>query len=361
MDGPQRRRKRPSDSGADINAVVTMMCAERPKSVAVTGVSGFLGSHLAERLVREGTRVVGLDRIPVTHVPDAIREQVDSALGTGLVFERCDLATDDLVPALQGVDTVFHLAGVSGVRESWGSRFSDYVKANVLGTQRLLEACRTAGVRRVVVASSSSVYGSVTGRPSLPEDPPHPVSPYGVSKLAVERLALAYAERSDSSFDACVLRYFTVYGPRQRPTMLMSRVLEAAYTGCPLTVFGDGRQRRHFTYVDDAVEATVLAGTRALPGSQVVNVAGPQSASVSDVLAVAESVVEGPIPVRYMADRPGDVSASQADLSAVSTLLGYRPSVDLIRGITAHWGWYRTQGTRGALSTVGEVAAGGVR
>ncbi|UOE21953.1 NAD-dependent epimerase/dehydratase family protein [Thermobifida halotolerans] len=338
-----------------------MIGIEQPRSVAVTGISGFLGFHLAERLVHEGMRVVGLDRVPPAHDPTAMRGQEVPMPGTGLVFERCDLSTDDLAPILRGMDTVFHLAGMSGVRESWGNRFSDYVHANVLGTQRLLEACRTAGVQRVVIASSSSVYGSATGRPSLTDDLPHPVSPYGVSKLAAERLALAYAERPAAGFDVCILRYFTVYGPRQRPTMLMARVLEAAYTRCPLMVFGDGSQRRHFTYVDDAVEATVLAGTRPLTDSCVVNVAGPHSISVSDVLTVAESVVGNPVPVRYEADRPGDVSASEADLGAASTLLGYRPRVDPVEGITAHWEWYRAAAARTVRSAARVAVPGGIR
>ncbi|MFL1376795.1 NAD-dependent epimerase/dehydratase family protein [Nocardiopsis protaetiae] len=325
--------------------------AEPPGRSVVTGASGFLGSHLTGRLIRDGGQVLGIDKAPMMF-----------AAGTGFSFRRCDLATDDLVPVLRGADTVFHLAGMSGVRESWGDRFADYVHANILGTQRLLEACRTAGVRRFVIASSSSVYGPVAGRPSLVDDLPRPVSPYGVSKLAAERLALAYAEQPHTDFDVCVLRYFTVYGPRQRPTMLMARVLEAAHTGRPLTVFGQGTQWRHFTYVDDAVEATVLAGTRPLPGSRVVNVAGPRSVSVAEVLDTAASVVGSPVPVRYEAERPGDVSASETDPETAFASLGYRPRTDLVDGLIAHWEWYRTTvGRSAARPTLPMAFSGGTR
>ncbi|WDZ92811.1 MULTISPECIES: NAD(P)-dependent oxidoreductase [Nocardiopsis] len=334
-----------------------MTGGQRPWRRAVTGASGFVGSHLVARLARDGYQVVGLDEVPVPREADFRCGATDISTEGDFSFRQCDLAVNELVPLLRDVDTVFHLAGVSGVRESWGSRYADYVHANILGTQRLLEACREAGVRRVVVASSSSVYGS-TVRPSRIEDLPQPVSPYGVSKLAVERLALAYAEVS--SFDACILRYFTVYGPYQRPTMLMSRILQAAHTGHPVTVFGDGSQRRHFTYVDDAVEATVLAGTRPLTGSHVVNVAGPRSASVSEVLAVAESVIGAPIRVHHGESQAGDVTASEADLSEAYALLGYRPRTDLAEGIAEHWECYHADATVHTVSSrIAATATGG--
>lgn len=235
-----------------------------PVTSAVTGSNGFLGSHLVERLLGEDQQVVGIDRTPISgHLELPYTREGDQA-ATDFDFRQADLAVDNPLPLLKDVDTVFHLAAVSGVRESWGDRYETYVRANVLGAQRLLEACRAAGVRRVIIASSSSVYGPAPEGPSHTGDLPQPLSPYGVSKLAAERLALAYAGEAD--FDVCALRYFTVYGPRQRPTMLMSRLLHAAHTGSPVTVFGDGAQRRHFTFVDDAVEATVLAGCRPWTG-----------------------------------------------------------------------------------------------
>lgn len=326
----------------------------RPLMSVVTGASGFVGSHLVDRLLREGHHVVGLDEAP------SRRETMSTRGASGFSYGRCDLAVSDLEPLLRGATTVFHLAGVSGVRESWGDRYADYVHANILGTQRLLEACREAEVRRVVIASSSSVYGSAE-RPSRTGDLPRPLSPYGVSKLAAERLALAYAEDRSSGFDVCVLRYFTIYGPRQRPTMLMSRIIQAAHTGFPMTVFGDGTQKRHFTYVDDAVEATILAGTSPMTGAHVVNVAGPLSVSVSEVLTTAETVLDTPIPVHHQDAWVGDVTASEADLGETSALLGYRPRVDLAEGIAFHGEWYRTAITHGAGPLASVAVPGGAR
>ena len=333
---------------------------ERPLvTSAVTGSNGFLGSHLTERLLREGQNVVEVDRTPLpVYLAPPFSGGFERA-ATAFDFRQADLAVDDPLPLLQDVDTVFHLAGESGVRESWGDRYEAYVRANVLGTQRLLEACRAVGVRRVIIASSSSVYGPAPEGPSHTGDLPQPLSPYGVSKLAAERLALAYAGEAD--FDVCALRYFTVYGPRQRLTMLMSRILQAAHTGSPMTVFGDGAQRRHFTFVDDAVEATVLAGCRPWTGSHVVNVAGPSSSSVAEVLATAESVLNTPILVNREPNRAGDAVATEADLSPAADLFGYCPQIGLTEGITEHWRWYRSSVDDAAGPSARLSATGGAR
>ncbi|GAA3745047.1 NAD-dependent epimerase/dehydratase family protein [Spinactinospora alkalitolerans] len=274
-------------------------------------------------------------------------------------FVECDLRITDVTALLQDVSTVFHLAGVSGVRESWGARFEDYATVNLVGTQRILEACCSAGVQRVVLASSSSVYGSAPGGSSRVSDLPVPVSPYGVSKLAAERLALAYGARTGVPFDVLALRYFTVYGPRQRSTMLMARILDAAFTQQPMTLFGDGSQRRHFTFVGDAVAATVMAGTCSLADSIVVNVAGPRSITISDVIAAAEQATGRTIPLRFEANRAGDVEASEADLQLTRSVLGYEPRVDLGEGITRHWDWYLRTGRRPTASRRSVAVAGG--
>ena len=205
-------------------------------------------------------------------------ENLAAAAANPLFTPLCrDLATDRLDDAVDGCDVVFHLAARPGVRPSWGSEFHDYAQSNVLGTQRLLDACVRSGVRRLVYASSSSVYGPAD-RPSRENDRTSPVSPYGVSKLAAEQLCVAYACRPDNRLSVVALRYFTVYGPRQRPDMAIGRLLFAAYTGLPVTLFGDGSQRREFTYITDVVAATIAA-SQVDAQCAVVNIGGGASVS----------------------------------------------------------------------------------
>jgi nucleoside-diphosphate-sugar epimerase len=248
--------------------------------VLVTGAAGFIGSHLTEALLRTGHEVVGLDRRdPRTHSTAAVNLAgvLDHPRFT---FRAADIVTGDLSEAVRGCDTVYHLAGLPGVRASWGERFAEYVAVNINGTARVLEAAATAGVRRLVFASSSSVYGSVV-RPSRESDMTRPISPYGVSKLAAEQLCLANAARGDLS--VCALRYFTVYGPRQRPDMAIGRVLAAVLDGAAMTLFGDGGQQREFTYVSDVVAATMAAGAAPDP-APIVNVGGGASVTMLEVV-----------------------------------------------------------------------------
>ena len=225
------------------------------------------------------------------------------------------------------------------MRRSWGDRFSDYLTCNVLGTQRLLEACAAADMPRLVFASSSSVYGAGTGKPSRETDPPLPLSPYGVSKLAAERLCLAYASQYGAATSIIALRYFTVYGPRQRPDMALSRIMRAALSGRAMSLYGTGAQRRDFTYIADAVAATVAAAS-AEARAEVVNVASGQSVPLlrgpqgrSPGLSGAE------VPSRRRVAQPGDVGATTADLARAGELLGYQPQVDLDEGLRRQWEW----------------------
>jgi UDP-glucuronate 4-epimerase len=312
-------------------------------TAVVTGALGFIGSHLAEALLRRGWTVLGIDRH--SH-PIGGRAGVggDRLLGEpAFRLVTADLAEADLPRLLDGVSVVFHLAAATGVRSSWGSGFANYAAANVVGTQRLVEACVEVGVPRLVVASSSSVYGPSPGRPSREDESPAPRSPYGVSKLAAEQLAVAYAHRPGFSVEAVVLRYFTVYGPGQRPDMLIARMLRAARTGEPVVVFGDGNQRRSFTFVADAVAATVLAATCRVERSAVFNVAGGRSPSVRDVLDVAARVCGRPVPVVYGGGQAGDVEVTDADLTSAAERLGYRPRVRLPEGLAAQWAWLQAQ------------------
>ncbi|SCG57161.1 NAD-dependent epimerase/dehydratase family protein [Micromonospora rifamycinica] len=305
--------------------------------VVVTGAAGFIGSHLVDALLGRGVRVVGLDRRRVGEHALA-DENLARAVVNPLFTPYClDLAVDQLDDVVAGCDTVFHLAARPGVRPSWSREFLDYTQTNVLGTHRLLEACTRQGVRRLVVASSSSVYGPAD-QPSREDDPTCPVSPYGVSKLAAEQLCLAYARRADSPLSAVALRYFTVYGPRQRPDMAIGRVLFAAYTGFPLTLFGDGSQRREFTYVGDVVTAT-LAAARLEAQAAVVNVGGGASVSMLALIDEAARVTGRQVPVKVVAAQPGDVPATAADPTRAHRLLGYWPTVGLHEGLARQAAW----------------------
>lgn len=305
--------------------------------VVVTGAAGFIASHLVDALLAAGHEVVALDRRTVHDDAIAAANLAQALAHDRLRLHRVDLVTDDLDELVAGADTVFHLAGLPGVRGSWGARFDDYVTANILATHRLLAACEHADVRRLVFASSSSVYGTACG-PSREHDPTGPISPYGVTKLAAEHLCLAHAGRPDTGLSVAALRYFTVYGPRQRPGMAIGQVLLAALTGVGVPLFGDGRQRREFTYVDDVVAATIGAATAEVTAA-VINVGGGSSVTMLDVVDLATAVTGRPVPIVTAAAQAGDVAATEADLSLARRLLGYRPQVGLREGMArqTHW------------------------
>ncbi len=317
--------------------------AASPASIraVVTGAAGFIGGHLTTRLVADGVEVCGLDR----HDPDSdltARRNLAEAFGhSRFTFHHVDVLTPGWEPVLIGADVVFHLAAVPGVRPSWGSAFDEYASCNVIATQRVMNAAIQARVPRVVVASSSSVYGRTDGCPSAEETPTQPLSPYGVTKLATETLALAHAQRRDSLTTVAALRYFTVYGPGQRSDMLIGRVLSAALQGTPLTVYGSGEQRRDFTYVDDVVDATLAAGRS--PVSGAFNVGAGSATSVRDVLRVAERLTGNPIPTRPASAADGDAPATLADSTLASDVFGWRPRVDLQAGMRRHLEWLRGQ------------------
>ena len=305
--------------------------------VVVTGAAGFIGSHLVDALLVAGHEVVALDRRCV-HDNVVAATNLAEALGHDrLRLHRLDLAIDDLDGLVAGADTVFHLAGLPGVRCSWGTRFDDFVTANVIATNRLIGACERVGVRRLVFASSSSVYGTANG-PSREGDPTSPISPYGVTKLAGEHLCLAHAGRADTALSVVALRYFTVYGPRQRPEMAIGRVLLAALTGVDMPVFGDGRQRRDFTYVDDVVTATLAAAAAEVTAS-AINVGGGASVTMLDVVDLATAITGRAVPVVTAPAQAGDVAATEADLSLARRVLDYRPRVNLREGMTRHARW----------------------
>jgi nucleoside-diphosphate-sugar epimerase len=306
----------------------------------ITGVAGFLGSHLAERLLEEGTTVRGIDNFD-PYYERAVKERNLAPLRerSGFEFREGDLGEVDLAPLLEGVDWVFHLAARPGVRASWGEAFADYARINVLATQRLLEALRGARVAKLVFASSSSVYGDAAG--ATTEDAPcRPISPYGVSKLAAEALVLAY--QAAHGVPGVALRYFTVYGPRQRPDMAFHRFLRAWQTGEAVTLLGDGRQVRDFTFVGDAVAGTIAAARRGRPGA-VYNIGGGAPASLAEVMEILTGILGPPARVAHDAAFPGDPRATRADTTRARGELDYRPETDLRAGLTRMAEWMRGQ------------------
>ncbi len=291
----------------------------------VTGAAGFIGSHLAEALQEQGHDVVGIDCFT-----DYYDLQVKAENARALDVRRLDLAEDEL--DFDGLDGVFHLAGQPGAR-SFGTVFGDYVRRNLLATQRVFEAAAATRVR-VVFASSSSIYGDAEAYPTPEETTPAPLSPYGVTKLGCEHLARAYA--TSFGLDVVVLRYFTVYGPRQRPDMAIARIVEALASGGVYELYGDGSNSRSFTYVGDAVEATIAAMAG---GAGTYNVGGGDEASFLDVIAMLERISGRALAVRRAPAAAGDVRRTRADVSRIERDLGWRPRVGLEDGLHAQWKW----------------------
>jgi UDP-glucuronate 4-epimerase len=307
--------------------------------VVVTGVAGFVGSHLAEALLSEGYHVVGVDAFTSYYSPAEKRANL-----AGVTGHRCfrlvegDVSTIQLQDLLLGARAVFHLAAQPGVRASWGPDFDTYVHHNVVATQRLLEGCVRAEVPRFIVASSSSVYGDAPVYPTTEQTLTRPVSPYGVTKLAAEQLCLAYAQSSVWPMRVAALRYFTVYGPRQRPDMGFRRFLEAAYEDRPITVYGDGEQTRDFTYVADVVRANLLAMAAPIR-ADVINVGGGRRISLKEALSLVSRVTGHRLRIKEVPAQAGDARHTGADGKLAETLLGFRPEVDLASGLAAEAAW----------------------
>ncbi|MEU5868297.1 NAD-dependent epimerase/dehydratase family protein [Nonomuraea sp. NPDC047529] len=306
----------------------------------VTGAAGFIGSHLVERLLAEGHCVRGIDCFSDFYSPALKRGNLAGAVDhPRFEFVNANLARVEIDRLLGEVDVVFHMAGQPGVRTSWGDNFAAYGRNNVGVTQRLLEAASRASVRRMVFASSSSVYGEQQAWPTGEEAPTLPANPYGVTKLAAEHLCRVYAR--SHQFPVVSLRYFTVYGPRQRPDMALHRMLRAAWDGVPFRLFGDGDQVRDLTFVADVVTATIAAGTLPVEPGAVLNVAGGSATSVKELISMVEEVVGLPVPILGGACQPGDVSRTGGAIERIKRVLCWSPRVELREGVRAHAEWYR--------------------
>lgn len=306
----------------------------------VTGAAGFIGSHLAERLLADGHEVLGIDAF-IDYYARRLKERNVQVLRSWQAFSFVEgnLLDAHLPPLLDGVDCIFHQAAQAGVRSSWGADFSRYVDCNVLATQRLLEAAVTAGtsVRRFVYASSSSVYGDTTTLPLTESLLPRPISPYGVTKLAAEHLCTLY--HTNYGLPTVSLRYFTVYGPRQRPDMAFHKFCKAAIERTPISIYGDGLQTRDFTYISDVVEANLLAASSPAAIGAVMNIAGGSRVTVRQVLHLLEEIAGAPFTVSYDKQQRGDVLHTYADTRLAAQLMGYSPAVDLRTGLASEFAY----------------------
>lgn len=303
----------------------------------VTGAAGFIGSHLSERLLAEGHDVLGVDCF-TDYYDRALKEANIAAIRgrQGFILAQNDLTGGDIRDLVDGSDAIFHLAAQPGVRGSWGRRFDVYIRNNITLTQRLLEVVAEHPIP-VVYASSSSVYGSVTEMPLREDGPALPVSPYGVTKLAAEHLANLYCRAY--GIPVTSVRYFTVYGPRQRPDMAFTRWCEAVLAGRPLEVLGDGEQSRDFTFVADAVDATI----RALrgPAGGVFNVGGGSRATVNEVIGILGELTGERLPVQRKPPVRGDMMHTWADTARAREDLGWEPRTSLRDGLAAQLAWAR--------------------
>ncbi len=306
--------------------------------VIVTGAAGFVGSNLVEALLAQGHHVIGIDG-HTDYYDTRIKHR---NLASVLHEPRFQLIQDDIRnldwPSLfKDIDVIYHQAAQAGVRASWGKGFQTYTELNINSTQVLLEAAKEANLSRFVYASSSSVYGNAIAYPTTETTLPQPVSPYGVTKLAAEHLCRLY--HVNYGVPTVSLRYFTVYGPRQRPDMAFHKFLKAALDDEPISVYGDGQQTRDFTFVQDVVAANLAAAEVPEAIGEVFNIGGGSRISLRDTISMMEEIVNKPITIHYTESSKGDARHTSADVSKAQAILNYQPQVSLNDGLTQEWEW----------------------
>ena len=317
--------------------------AMREVRALVTGCAGFIGSHLTESLLADGITVVGVDCFNNNYARPHKLRNLERAQGwSNFDFVPIDLSRGELTDVAERADVIFHLAAEPGVHQSWGTRFEAYVRNNVLATEHLLEAAVRSGSPRFVYASSSSIYGEAARFPTSEDVPPHPVSPYGATKLSGEHLCFAY--EANFEIDVVALRYFSVYGPRQRPDMAFSKFYAAILEGRQLEVHGNGEQTRDFTFVSDVVAATRAAGIAQGVAGEVLNVGGGSRVSVREALTIVSAITGQRAETAAHEWRTGDVRDSAADITRAKRRLGFEPEVSLEDGLRRQWEWTLTEG-----------------
>ncbi len=305
--------------------------------IIITGAAGFIGSSLADALVEHGHEVIGIDCLTDYYSADIKRRNLRSALqNERFTFLEQNLLELDLHKTLKGCDVVFHQAAQAGVRASWGTSFSIYTDNNILATQRLLETAKTVKLKKFIYASSSSVYGDAEKIPVAEEDPLHPLSPYGVTKLAAENLCRLY--QKNFGIPTVSLRYFTVFGPRQRPDMAFNKFIRAMLQDKPLPVFGSGEQTRDFTYIEDAVQANLLAMEKGRDGG-VYNIGGGARISLNRAISLLEEIAGRKAIRDQSAPQKGDVLHTWADTTLAQKELGFRPRFDVKEGLRREFEW----------------------
>lgn len=306
----------------------------------VTGAAGFIGSHLCERLIKEGCSVVGIDNF-MDYYPRLLKESNIAGLRSRPDFEFIEksILDCDLIRLLKDVDVVFHQSAQAGVRASWGANFSIYSDNNILATQMLLEAAKIQPIKKFVYASSSSVYGDTTDLPMRESSVTRPVSPYGVSKMAAEHLCYLYFK--NFGVPAVSLRYFTVYGPRQRPDMAFHRFFRWILKGEPVQMYGDGEQSRDFTHISDIIEANWRAFQKGTPG-EVFNIGGGAQVTMNQVIHTMEEMIGCPATVDYQQVQKGDVRHTAADMTKARKELGYNPTVSIRKGLETEHEWIQS-------------------
>ena len=305
----------------------------------VTGVAGFIGSTLAERLLADGHEVLGVDCFTPYYARSIKQQNLAGCLAhANFSFAEKNLAADDLAPLLRGVEYVFHQAGQPGVLPSWGALFDQYVTNNITATQRLLEAVKDKPIEKFVFASSSTIYGEATELPVRETTLPRPIVPYGVTKLAAEQLVSSY--QSQFGVPAVILRYFSVYGPRQRPDIAFYKFIDAIAHGRLLRIRGDGEQTRDATYVDDIVEANLLVmRANGTATGRVFNIGGGERASINHIITLMEQLLEREARIERVPPAPGEMRHTWADTTQARLVLGYQATVSLYEGLRKQIGW----------------------
>jgi UDP-glucose 4-epimerase len=319
--------------------------------VVVTGAAGFIGSHLSERLLADGHEVTGLDSFTDYYDRGQKERNLEaSRKHRNFAFKELDLVEDDFSGVLVEAKFVFHMADQSAVRSSWGSHFDRFVRNNIVATQRLFEALKQVPVDRLIYASSSAVYGDAEMSPTRETALPRPISPYGMTKLAAEHLAILYMRTF--GIPVVALRYFTVYGPRQRPDMALARFMQALASGDEIEVFGDGEQARDFTYISDAVDGTIKAATANVAG-QIINLGGGSRVTINQVLKALEEISGMNAKKRNLPATPGDPKHAVASINLARERLGWEPRVSLSEGLTKQWEWFQETQDRARVRSGG--------